>query len=152
MNRWTTLSASEIAAKSARNRAAFLGRIAPVLAAPKEQKYKNKAVVHHNERFDSGRERNRYRELLLLQAAGKISGLVRQLRFELDVAGIHICEYVADFCYVETGAADITVEDVKPKFKNDASKAKYHATQAYRTFIFKKRLMLAVHGHDVVEV
>ena len=72
-------------------------------------KYRSKKVVYKGEKFDSKKEANRYGELLLLQRAGKISDLKRQVRYLLipaqyDEDGKNIercCTYVADFVYKE---------------------------------------------------
>lgn len=68
--------------------------------------------------FDSKREAARYKELQLLERAGEISGLERQVSFELlppfthkgrKVRGI---QYRADFTYT-TKEGEYIVEDVK---------------------------------------
>lgn len=46
-------------------------------------KYGNKTVVFNGERFDSKREEKRWKDLLLLQEAGVIRDLKRQVKFEL---------------------------------------------------------------------
>ena len=46
-------------------------------------KYKSKKVMVGGEVFDSKKEYNRWRELCLLEKAGKISDLQRQVPFEL---------------------------------------------------------------------
>lgn len=96
--------------------------------------------------FDSRREQRRYQELLLLQRAGKITGLVRQQAFELipaqrDESGCVIeraVKYVADFCYVDPDTGAVVVEDAK----------------GFRTkdYIIKRKLMLWVHHIRVKEV
>ena len=63
----------------------------------------------HN--FDSLREARRYRDLKLLERAGRIHSLRLQVPFALDVAGETIGKYVADFTYHE-GDQEI-VEDSK---------------------------------------
>lgn len=113
-------------------------------------KYQNKPVVTiDGERFDSKAEARRCGELLLLQRAGAIRELRRQVRFLLipsqrDSAGKIVREvsYVADFVYEEPipGAADmwrLVVEDVKGV-----------RTEAYR---LKAKLMLQVHGVTIRE-
>ena len=75
--------------------------------------------------FDSKREFARWCDLKLLQRAGKISELRRQVRFQLcetpyDEDGKAIfrgVSYVADFVYVEDGKT--VVEDCKG-FRTDA--------------------------------
>ena len=91
---------------------------------------------YHNRKyrgFDSVKEAKRYSELLLLQKAGKISGLSRQVSFELIPAQYQdgkcierSCKYVADFTYWEDGR--FIVEDCKG-FKTD-------------TYVIKRKLML----------
>ena len=78
--------------------------------------------------FDSVKECMRYQELLLLQRAGKIQGLERQVRFELIPAQysggkcvFRACSYVADFTYWENGK--FVVEDCKG-YKTDVYKLK----------------------------
>lgn len=111
-------------------------------------KYGNQPVVTiDGERFDSKAEARRCGELLLLQRAGAIRELRRQVRFLLipsqrDSAGKVVREvsYVADFVYEEPAAADVwrlVVEDVKGV-----------RTEAYR---LKRKLMLQVHGIDIRE-
>lgn len=68
--------------------------------------------------FDSKKERLRYQELLLLEKAGKIQGLTRQVRFELIPSQYdgkkcveRACNYIADFTYWKDG--EFIVEDCK---------------------------------------
>lgn len=80
-------------------------------------KYHAKKTVVDGITFDSRKEAKRYSELKLLERAGAIKGLQRQVRYELipafDVDGKHYrpTSYVADFVYVEDGRE--VVEDVK---------------------------------------
>jgi hypothetical protein len=76
-------------------------------------KYGNKKVVFMGEVFDSIAERDRWLELSLLQKAGKIRDLRRQVSFELvpKQSGERAVTYVADFVY---DAETVKVaEDVK---------------------------------------
>lgn len=79
--------------------------------ARKPKKYKNSARWVGNEHFPSRKEARRYEDLLLMQKAGAISGLVTHPRFPLTAAGAHIGDYIADFQYYERGQR--VVEDVK---------------------------------------
>ena len=90
--------------------------------------------------FDSQKEAQRYAELKLLERAGKICGLKRQVKYELIPAQkIHgriverACSY---FVYEENGQT--VVEDVK----------------GFRTkdYLIKRKLMLQVHGIKIREV
>lgn len=87
--------------------------------------------------FDSALEYHRYCLLKLLERAGKISDLKRQVSFELipKQEGERACSYVADFTYLEDGK--LVVEDCKG-FKTDVYK-------------IKKKLMLWVHGIRIKE-
>lgn len=95
-------------------------------------KYKNKVIEEKGERFDSQGEFNRWCELKMLEKAGQITDLKRQVHFELVpaqyaiVEGKQRCverkaEYVADFVYTEGGVT--IVEDYKG-FETDAFKLK----------------------------
>lgn len=49
----------------------------------RQNKFGNRKVTVDGETFDSKKEYNRYRELLLLVRAGKIHDLFRQVKYEL---------------------------------------------------------------------
>ena len=87
--------------------------------------------------FDSVKEFHRWGCLRLLERAGRITDLKRQVTFELipKQQGERACTYVADFTYYENG--QYVVEDCKG-FKTDV----------YR---IKKKLMLWVHGIHIKE-
>lgn len=82
-------------------------------------KYKNKKVQIDMYVFDSIAESKRYKELALLQRAGKISELQLQPKFLLQESfrkngkTYRKIEYIADFMYEENNK--IIVEDVKGK-------------------------------------
>lgn len=106
-------------------------------------KYHARRVKRDGMTFDSAAEYDRWRELLLMQRAGAITGLVRQVRFELipsqRVDGKLVergVSYIADFAYHRDG--ELVVEDVK----------------GVRTpeYIIKRKLMLARHGIKIREV
>ena len=87
--------------------------------------------------FDSVKEFHRWGVLRLLERAGKIRNLQRQVKFELipKQDGERACNYIADFTYMESGK--LVVEDVKGV-----------RTEAYK---IKKKLMLWVHGIRIKE-
>lgn len=106
-------------------------------------KYHNKKVTFDGEIFDSKKEASRFIELRLLERAGKIQELRRQVEFELipsqKLNGKTIerkCSYRADFVYSENGKT--IVED----------------TKGFRTkeYIIKRKLMLYIHGIKIKEV
>lgn len=137
------LSEEEFRALQLRRKLAGTARVygqpfdAPLPAPPKKRpKYGNKPTVVCGEQFDSGKEAQRYEQLLLLERACKITQLRHHVRYPLTVNGIDICEYEVDFVYVdEQGVRHY--EDVKA----DAT-----ITPAFR---MKQRLMLAIHGITV---
>lgn len=97
-------------------------------------------------RWDSKAEHARWKTLKLLEQAKKISNLRRQVKFSLDVNGAHICNYIADFEYIDVSGGKSwsqhhrVVEDVKSK-----------ATKT-RLYEIKKKLMKAIHGISIVEI
>lgn len=108
-------------------------------------KYGNRKTTVDGIVFDSQAEARRWRELRLLERAGRISGLRRQVPY---VFCVHTTgtepdcgedkrqmRYVADFVYFEDGRE--VVEDVK----------------GYRTAEYKRkrRLMRNVYGVDIRE-
>jgi hypothetical protein len=92
--------------------------------------------------FDSGREVDRYLQLLMRQKMGEISGLTVHPRFLLKVNEEKVCTYIADFqywvCHSDIKGSCMVVEDAKGKRTRD--------------YIIKKKLMLAVHGIEIKEV
>lgn len=117
-------------------------------------KYGNRKVTRDGITFDSVKESRRYCELSLLEKAGKVTDLQRQVKFVLipaqyepDTIGVRggvkrgkliereVC-YVADFVYAEDGKT--VVEDTKG-FKT-------------KDYIIKRKLMLHVHGIRIREV
>ena len=101
-------------------------------------KYGAKKVVIGGEVFDSKKEFYRWSDLKLLERAGKISNLKRQVKYELipKQDGERACTYVADFVYIDSDGNTV-VEDTKGV-----------RTDAYR---IKKKLMLWVHGIRIKE-
>ena len=87
--------------------------------------------------FDSVKEFHRWGCLRVLERAGEITDLKRQVKFELipKQNGERSCSYIADFTYYMDGK--LVVEDCKG-FKTDVYK-------------LKKKLMLWVHGIRIQE-
>ncbi len=85
------------------------------------RKYGNKPATVDGIRFDSRAEARRWQELKLLERAGEIAGLERQVRFSIDWNGSPITTYVADFVYIDCRTGARIVEDIKgvatPEFK-----------------------------------
>ena len=106
-------------------------------------KYRSKKVVVDGIQFDSKKEAKRWTELRLLERAGAITELDRQVKFELipsqRIDGKVVeraCSYIADFVYNENGKK--VVEDTKGIRTTD--------------YIIKRKLMLFVHGIRIREI
>lgn len=122
----------------------------------RSNKYNSQKCSIGNEVFDSRREARRYSELCLLEQAGQIKKLQRQVKFVLIPAqkesfvipkkdgtlklSMRVvereCSYIADFVYEENGR--IIVEDAKG-CKNP-------------TYLLKRKMMLYFHGIRIREV
>jgi hypothetical protein len=109
--------------------------------------------------FDSGKEARRWEQLILLQRAGKITSLQRQVPYELLPNqyetyeryskngkrlkdGVRLVErkveYVADFVYTDAETGENIVEDAKGMRTKD--------------YVLKRKLMYAVHCIRIKEV
>ena len=114
---------------------------------PKPSKLRNVKTIVDGLSFDSKKEAKRYAELKLLVKAGDVSNLELQRSFELipkqklsSGKTERACHYIADFVYCYNGKT--WVEDVKGM----------RTGQAYALFVVKRKLMLLVHGIEVIEV
>lgn len=89
------------------------------LVRPASSKYHATKTVIDGITFDSKREAKRYQELKLLERAGAIRDLKRQVRYELipafDCDGKHYrpTTYIADFVYTDVNTGKEVVEDCK---------------------------------------
>lgn len=124
------------------------------------EKYRNKKIVLDGIRFDSKKEGIRYRELSLLEKAGAITDLKRQVKFVLIPAQREFTNeiytkgpkkgcfkpgkllerevsYYADFVYRDR-SGKLVVEDTKGMRTTD--------------YIIKRKLMLKVYGVAIKEV
>ena len=91
--------------------------------------------------FASEAEADRYIQLMTMQATGKIEKLETQPKYPIDIKGIHITLYRADFRYVvfdPAGRPGLVVEDVKGMI-----------TDAY---VLKKKLVEAQYGFKIHEI
>lgn len=105
-------------------------------------KYGNRKVAWNGEKFDSQAEMSRYSSLLVLQRAGHITDLTRQVSFVLapkvviDGKAKRSLIYRADFSYTNAKGQRV-VEDVKGAL-----------TAVYK---IKRHLMMSVHGIAILE-
>jgi len=100
----------------------------------KKNKYNATVVIDEGKRFASKAEHRRWKELVLQEKAGEISNLKFQVRYKLNLNGVFLCSYVADFTYNDSTGAEV-VEDCK----------------GVETGVFrlKKKLMKAIYGIDI---
>ncbi len=108
-------------------------------------KYHNRKITRDDETFDSVKEYRRWCELKLMERAGVITNLRRQVKFELiptqkdpETKKVieRACNYVADFVYW------------------DGSKTVVEDTKGFKTkeYIIKRKMMLCIHGIRIQEV
>ena len=97
----------------------------------KTNKYGNRKVLLDGYSFDSVKEANRYKELMMLQKCGEIDGLKLQPVYVLldgfDYKGkrIRAIKYIGDFEYIESKTGEKVLEDTKGfKTKDYLLKAK----------------------------
>lgn len=113
----------------------------------------NKKITVDGVTYDSQKEYKRYLELVVLERAGVISDLRRQVKYVLiptqrepDTVGVRggikkgkliekECAYIADYVYMENGKE--IVEDCKGFREDD--------------YIIKRKLMLYIHGIRIKE-
>ena len=122
-------------------------------------KYGSKKVEVDGIVFDSKKEAKRYQELLLLEKAGEIMDLRRQVKYVLIPAQYETierysktgkrlkdskrciekeCSYYADFTYFDVNIDTLVVEDTKGMRTKD--------------YIIKRKLLLFVHGIRIKEI
>lgn len=105
-------------------------------------KYGNKKTELDGIVFDSKREAARYQQLKLLERGGLIRDLKIQVPYRLEVNGLLICKYIADFTYEERhptlAAGWLPVTEDSKGFPNDR-------------WPMKRKLMRACHGIQVRE-
>ena len=92
-------------------------------------KYRAKPMVVDGIRFASTKESNRYKELKLLEKAGKIKDLDLQPPYEFYIKGNKVFTYKADFSYWDE-FDNKRVEDVKG-FRTPVYKLKKKIIEAY---------------------
>lgn len=111
------------------------------------RKFMNRPTEYDGQKFDSRKEAERYLELRLMERAGAISGLRRQVVFELIPAQYvggkfaeRAVKYIADFAYVDALTGETVVEDVKSK------------ATITPEYIIKRKLLLYRFGIQIKQV
>jgi hypothetical protein len=100
-------------------------------------KYRARKTTIDGITFDSAGEARRWQELQLMERAGLIACLDRQLVYPISVRGQHVCDYKADFRYIDLASEKVVVEDFKG-----------FRTAEYR---LKRKLVKACHGVEIFE-
>ncbi len=100
---------------------------------PKRHKYGAKKCVYNGIAFDSMGERDHYFLLLDKQKNKEISNLKLQVKFPLEVNGVKICDFIADFTYTENRL--FVVDDFKGILTD--------------VFRLKAKLFKAIYGYDI---
>ena len=106
---------------------------------PQESKYHNRRVTVDGISFQSVKEASRWQELRLMERAGEITLLARQVKIELVPKSnlFRAVYYVADFVYVDKRTGKTVYEDVKGV-----------RTDVYK---LKKKLLYWRHGIEIKE-
>lgn len=110
------------------------------LGPGKPRRYRNVPVTVDGIRFDSKKEAARWGELKLLERAGEISDLQRQVPFAMKINGVLVCNYVADAVYLDH-AGEQVIEDTKSPI-----------TRKDPVYRLKRKLLAACHGLEVREI
>jgi hypothetical protein len=103
-------------------------------------KYGNTTLEHDGIVFDSKKELKRWKELLIMQKAGLIGLLQRQVWYTVLIDELPICTYIADHVYRDAVTGEQVVEDVKSDI-----------TRKLPTYRLKKK-MLAQTGIIIKEI
>ena len=109
-----------------------------------ENKYHNKWVIIDGLKFQSEKEGKRWQELKLMERAGKIKGLARQLRIEIvpKTKLYRAVTYIPDFVYFDNSIGKTVYEDVKGM----------RSGAAYELFKVKQKILYWRYGIEVKEV
>lgn len=114
------------------------------MGKPKRNKYGNRKVEIDGLKFDSQHEANVYADLMARVRAGDLKCVMRQVKFDLG-GGYHATkesryQYIADF---------VTIDRCD---KVEVIDAKSEITRQNRTYLNKKKQMLAEWGLEIKEV
>ena len=142
----------------------------------KRSKYNNKKILVNGVKFDSMKEYKRYLQLQMLERAGEITDLQRQVKYVLIPAqkepdtigpkgGIHKgktieqeCAYIADFVYKVPIKEEKLFSNKEGHLESMEMLCGYETivedTKGVRTpeYVIKRKLMLYIHGIRIKEV
>ncbi len=113
----------------------------------KVPKYRNKPQMINGDRYDSIKEANRHAELKLMEKAGVIERLERQVPYLLlpklersDNSWEREIYYYADFVYYDNKLQRLVVEDVKSR------------ATVTKDYVLKRKMLLFFHNITIMEV
>jgi hypothetical protein len=118
-------------------------------------KYRNRKTEVDGIVFDSAKEARRWQELQLLERAGEIKSLRRQVPIVCEVNGQLVCKWVSDFAYQEFVKAGWHGEDVfvhgKSFWREVFEDVKSAYTRKLPVYRLKAKLVQALHGITIRE-
>ena len=124
-----------------RGRAAWARKLG--VGETRGSKMGNRWTVVDGEKFQSKKEAERFAWLKMVERAGKITEVKRQVRFKLQIGETHLTVFVADFTYTDPERGFV-IEDVKGRRDS--------RDPTYQLWRLKARLMSALLGHTVTEI
>ena len=101
------------------------------ISSTKKSKYKAKRILIDGIWFHSKREGSRYLVLKQLEKIGLIRNLRLQVPYLIEINGIKICKYNADFVYFDVAKGVEVVEDSKGYQTKDYKLKKKMVEAAY---------------------
>lgn len=106
-------------------------------SGPKKNKYGARKVKTDEGTFDSEGEHKYWCKLKMMQKAGIIEKLERQVRFDFVINGVKIGHYTCDFFFFDVEQNKARVLDFKGKYRLPPDVP------------LRMKLVKALHGHDV---
>lgn len=104
-------------------------------------KLRNIKTEYNGRKYDSKKEAKRAYELDTLLSLKLIKSYEPQFIIRIEHNGVKICKYICDFRIVNLDGS-VTYEDVKG----------YKKGNAYSMFRLKKKLVLAFHNINIIEI
>jgi hypothetical protein len=112
---------------------------------PKRSKYNARKTMVDGIVFDSKREAGAWVKLAALARRGVIRNLRRQVTYTLQVNGVPVCRYIADFVFNEKHNDCDCVDE----WREVVADSKGMRT---RDYVLKAKLMKACHGIEIREL
>ena len=152
---WTEKDVQDYAAKMGSVQPGRMVKLLGPGTKPKTKMSKHRAVKTECEGilFDSKLEALCWGGLRLREKMGEIRGLRRQVRFSLfGNGGEHIGIYTADFVFEEYLPAGKPFHNTAYQWQRVVADAKSSHTRTLAAWARTKKMLLACHGFDVLEL